>query len=386
MKNRNQLFSLTVALLCCTVTFLQVGCSKDKGFYDSSEEKKALENMNTYQYLQSKRGIYDSLLYVIDRTGFTDTLKNNKVTLFAPTNASFKLAITNLNNLRAKTGKNPLFLSNIDQRHLDTLVSKYIIRGLYTSDSLTRQDGLMLTAVKYDRIVHAKLFTSNSSGYVGGGPNYVQMDDTKQSIFSRDWATTTTSSIDIKTTNGIVHVVEPNHVFGFDEFVTRITYIPKVRTPFFGAPLAIPGTINAIDYDLGGQGVAYSDADPGVNQAGFYRTAEGVDIGELGADGFNVNETVSGEWLTYTVNVAETGDYEMTFLLGADQDNRRFNMELDGVNITGGTMTVPNTGAATNWTPLSRDVSLTAGKHTLRFNIVSGGLNIYKFIFKLHVI
>jgi uncharacterized surface protein with fasciclin (FAS1) repeats len=378
MKTINRLLTITTALMCFTVIILQSGCSKDKGYYDLTEAT-APEDMNTYQYLQSKRGIYDSLLYVIDRTGFTDTLKNNQVTLFAPTNESFKLAITNLNNLRAKSGKNPLFLSNIDKRHLDTLVSKYIIRGLYTSDSLTRQDGLMLTAVKYNQIMHAKLFTSTSSGYLNGGPSYIQYDNTKQSIFNRDWATATTSSIDIKTTNGIVQVIEPNHVFGFDEFVTRITYIPKVRTPFFGVPLQIPGLINAVDYDLGGQGVAYSDADP-ANNPRFYRSAEGVDI-EPFQDGFNISETVTGEWLAYTVNVAEAGDYEMTFLLGSDQDNKKFNLEVDGVNVTGGTLTIPNTGDSRNWATITGDVSLTAGKHTLRFNVVSGGFKIFQFIF-----
>ena len=379
MKNLNRQFLITTALIGWTLMLLQSSCSKDNGFYDVSKEV-APEKMNTYQYLQSKRGIYDSLLFVIDRTGFTDTLKNNKVTLFAPTNESFKLAITNLNNLRAKSGKDPLFLANIDRRHLDTLVSKYIIRGLYTSDSLTRQDGLMLTAVKYDRIMHAKLFTSNSSGYVGGGPNYLQFDDTKQSIFVRDWATGTTGSVDIKTTNGIVQVMEPNHVFGFDEFVTRITYIPKVRTPFYGIPLQIPGLIKAIDFDLGGQGIAYSDAE-GTNIGAFYRSAEGVDIERDGIQNYNIHQTVTGEWLAYTVNVVQAGDYDMTFMLGSDQDNRKFSLEVDGANVTGGTLTIPNTGDAQNWTAVSRGVTLTAGKHTLKFNIVSGGFKISEFIF-----
>ncbi len=380
MTNLKSLLNYLAAGACCFIILFQTSCKKDKGFFDAVNEQEA-SNLSTYDYLKSKRGIYDSLLYVIDRVGLTDTLKNNKVTLFAPTNESFKLAITNLNNLRKATGKNPLSLSGIDDRDLDTLVTKYIIRGLYTSESLKQQDGLMFYGVRYNRMMHAKFTTSTSSGYTGGGPGYLQFDDTKQSIFTRFWASTTTGSIDIKTKNGIVHVVDPNHVFGFDEFVSRVTFIPKVQTPFLGKPFELPGIINAVDYDLGGPNVAYLDADPETNNGGYYRRLEGVDIQQNGSNGFYVHETVSGEWLEYTVNVKTAGDFEMTVLLGSDQDNRRYSMEVDGTNITGGTVTIPGTQSSTDWSNIKRDVTLTAGKHVIRFNVVSGGFNIYQFIF-----
>ncbi len=47
--------------------------------------------------------------------------------------------------------------------------------------------------------------------------------------------------------------------------------------PFFGTPIAVPGTFEAENFDLGGEGVAYHDNVPG-NAGGQYRLNEDVDI------------------------------------------------------------------------------------------------------------
>jgi hypothetical protein len=49
------------------------------------------------------------------------------------------------------------------------------------------------------------------------------------------------------------------------------------QAPYLMTPAAIPGTVEAENYDLGGQGVAYDDADAS-NNGGAYRPAEGVDL------------------------------------------------------------------------------------------------------------
>ncbi|TDQ06364.1 carbohydrate-binding protein [Pedobacter metabolipauper] len=379
MKKLHKIFSHIFILLFFAALALQSSCTKDQGFYENEQVPEEAV-LNTYDYLKSKRGVYDSLLFVIDRLGLADTLRNNKITLFAPTNASFKLAITNLNNLRKNTGKTSLFLANIDTRHLDTLMTKYIIRGNYPSDSLTKQDGMMFYGVKFKRMMHAKLTSSTSSGYLGGGPQYIILDDTKQSIFNRNWVSTNTGSINIKTTNGVVHIVEPNHVFGFDEFVSRITFIPKVRTPYYGVPFEIPGTINAIDFDFGGEGIGYSDADP-QNRGNRYRSAEGVDIEFFGTTGFNIMETVTGEWLSYSINVAVAGDYTLDMRVSTPDSGRKLSAEIDGVNVTAGTMNVPNTGGWQNWQSVKKDITLTAGRHIFKMNVATARFNIYQYIF-----
>lgn len=222
---KNPIRNRGTLMLLVALALVQSACVKDKGFHDNANNNTKFAG-NTYEYLKSKPGVYDSLLAVIDRTGLKQTLIDSNVTLFAVTNPSFQLALTNLNTLRRQSDKDPLFLSNIDGVQLDTMACYYIIRGKLPSDSLKLQDGLDITAVRYGYPMHAQISHASASGYVGGGPEVIEFSDTKRSKFVRFWSTTTTGSNNIQTNNGIVHVVTPSHIFGFDEFVTRLTFTP----------------------------------------------------------------------------------------------------------------------------------------------------------------
>ncbi|SRR5690606_9222919 len=232
-----------------SLALFQVGCSKDEGFYDHEVAEKKFAG-STLEYLQSKPGVYDSLLLVAKRLGLEETLQDSAITLFAVTNPSFRLAITNLNVLRQTTDKPFGFLSNIDYRHLDTMMSWYIIRGKHEAESLTQQDGLMMEGVRFGYPMHAKLSRSNSSGYEGGGPKIIEFSNTNESQFLRYWVTTTTASVNVLTDNGVIHVIAPDHIFGFDEFVTRLTYNP----PPPNLMLEVPGTFSVSKDNNAGPG------------------------------------------------------------------------------------------------------------------------------------
>ncbi len=207
-------------LLACVYS-----CSKDSGFYNAGVEDKTF-NGNTYEYLKSKPGVFDSLIKVIDRMGYQNILENDKVTLFAVPNQSFQVALTNLNNLRKKSELNPLAISSVEAVHLDTMMSQYIIKGNYTTELLDFQDGVNLFGVKYNYPMNARLGTSSSSGYISGGADNIVFQNTNRSALVRNWVSTTTTSNNIKTKNGIVHVVSSDHIFGFRQFVSRFTYVP----------------------------------------------------------------------------------------------------------------------------------------------------------------
>ncbi len=68
----------------------------------------------------------------------------------------------------------------------------------------------------------------------------------------------------------------------------------------------VPGLVQAKDFDVGGEGVAYHDTEP-ANLGGAYRPTEGVDIETTGLF-TDVGWIRSGEWLTYTVNATEPQD------------------------------------------------------------------------------
>jgi beta-glucanase (GH16 family)/fibronectin type 3 domain-containing protein len=141
-----------------------------------------------------------------------------------------------------------------------------------------------------------------------------------------------------------------------------------------GVVTPAPGIIQAENYNLGGEGVAYHDTDA-ANQGGVYRN-DGVDI-EATSDtggGYNVGYVAAGEWMKYTVNVATTGTYTLGVRLATPTAGGAFHVESDGANITG-SMTAPNTGGWQTWTTLTKTVSLTAGTHVLRLYIDSATSN-----------
>jgi hypothetical protein len=144
-------------------------------------------------------------------------------------------------------------------------------------------------------------------------------------------------------------------------------------TPFGGTPVALPGTVQAENFDDGGQNVAYYDTTSG-NSGGHYRSTD-VDI-ETTSDsggGYNVGWMAVGEWLKYTVNVGTSGTYDLEFRVAANGSGGTFRLEVDGVDKTG-TMTIPNTGGWQNWTTVRRTgVSLNAGQQVWRFLVLGTG-------------
>ncbi|HLS95031.1 MAG TPA: fasciclin domain-containing protein [Sphingobacterium sp.] len=233
-----------ISILCC---FLALSCSKDGGYYKHELDKPRFDG-SVYAYLKSKPGVYDSLIKVIDRVGLEGIMSDSNITVFAPTNESFRLAIENLNNIRRRAGQATEFLANVEYEHLDTMMSQYIIRGRYAGDSLTNQDGSFIYDFRHGYRMHGKLTQSYSSGYIGGGPSVIEFSDTKNSPFLRNWVTTSTASINIEADNGIVHVLAPDHVFGFNDFVKRLTFIPPPPNLFF----TVGGTFTASHEHSGG--------------------------------------------------------------------------------------------------------------------------------------
>ena len=154
-----------------------------------------------------------------------------------------------------------------------------------------------------------------------------------------------------------------------------VTTAPVAQTPFNGTPASIPGKIEAENYDLGGQGVAFNETTTG-NSGNAYRTDD-VDI-EATTDaggGYSVGWIAQNEWLEYTVNVA-AGTYSLEARVASANAGTSFHVELDGVNISG-PITVPNTG---DWqvfqTVTIPNITLTAGQKIMRIAMDASWFNI----------
>jgi hypothetical protein len=141
-----------------------------------------------------------------------------------------------------------------------------------------------------------------------------------------------------------------------------------------GVPWAVPGAIQAENYDTFGANRSYYDTTPG-NSGGQDRSDD-VDI-EVTTDtgaGYDVGWIIAGEWLNYSTTVANAGTYNVQVRVAA-QSASTMHVNVDGTNVTG-SLAIPNTGGWQNWTTVtSPNFSLTAGTHTVQAFFDSGGNN-----------
>jgi len=147
----------------------------------------------------------------------------------------------------------------------------------------------------------------------------------------------------------------------------------KVTVPqasYSGTPWPVPGTIQFENYDVGGNGIAYIDSSAGNTGGATFRVDEDVDIENCtdAGNGYNIGFATAGEWLEYTVNVAVSGEYELTLRAACSGDGRTVSLSSDG-NVIANSIAIPNTAGWQTWTDVKVKVTLPAGKQVLRLTI-----------------
>lgn len=178
---------------------------------------------------------------------------------------------------------------------------------------------------------------------------------------------------------------------------------------FNGTPQEIPGKLYCAYYDLGGEGMAYHETTPENFGSGRLNPANGTILNE-----FRINESVDvsytkvgiddtpnnkvkpemgllyigwtapGEWLKYTVEVKQTGNYILNFLSSAEKDGA-ISLSVDGKDATG-IIKIPTTTSPHIWNRLDglTTLSLTKGKHVITLHTQeAGGMNYAWFDFIL---
>jgi hypothetical protein len=152
--------------------------------------------------------------------------------------------------------------------------------------------------------------------------------------------------------------------------------------PYGGTPAAVPGTVQAANYDTGGQGVAYNVTS--VNGSANSYRSDGVDL-EVCSDtgcGYDIGWTATGQWFKYTVNVATAGTYALSLRLAAPTavTDALHIANSSGTNLSGD-ITAPTTGGYQDWTTVTASVTLPAGVQTLAIDQDHPGWNIHDMTF-----
>jgi photosystem II stability/assembly factor-like uncharacterized protein len=153
-------------------------------------------------------------------------------------------------------------------------------------------------------------------------------------------------------------------------------YVTDLGTssPYNGRSPALPGLLQAEDYDLGGEGIACHCATTNSEpDRDTYRT----DSGHVrsGGSGHVLHGLSAGDWLKYQVNVTAPGDYDLTFR-AASSGGGTFHLEANGVNVTG-PVAIERTGDMDHWSDIvARKVRLTAGLQYLKLSVEAPGADL----------
>ena len=165
---------------------------------------------------------------------------------------------------------------------------------------------------------------------------------------------------------------------------------PIPREPFGGKAVELPGKIEAENFDIPGTGKGnktYSDADSDNHsctdegkeaECTDYREGTGVDIYKK-ATGYVVGHNQAGEWLEYTVNVKEAGEYNMIASVATSNSDVGFTLSIDGDAIA----EVPVSGSSwDDFEKVTAKVNLPAGEHILRMEVTGSWFDIDYFKFE----
>ncbi|MBQ8867958.1 MAG: endo-1,4-beta-xylanase [Bacteroidaceae bacterium] len=175
---------------------------------------------------------------------------------------------------------------------------------------------------------------------------------------------------------------------GYESLVATYALRANNKRSTFNGVIALPGTIEAENFDKGGEESTFHDKDDLDQGATGYRSDnEGLDIITTPSGGYAVGNTVPKEWMEYTVNVTDPGQYAYEATVSSTVAGSTFNIGLvnaDGTITNLCKVTIPNTGSKNTYKVVTGNLGahLQAGEQVLRFTINTALGNIDKVTLK----
>lgn len=193
---------------------------------------------------------------------------------------------------------------------------------------------------------------------------------------SYDEGTELLVSIVLKQGKNIISILSDGG--NFDRFEVNKYSPPYTGTPFFEAPYIVPANgelvIEAEFFDRGGREIAFHDSQTnGGNAAskavrGEEDGSENVEMeyrNPEGGENATIGWSAAGDWLAYSLNVAEDGKYDVFYVLSTNNGDRKQHIQID--NTVYPEIIAHTPGDWLIWMDfmVATNVNLKAGRHTL---------------------
>lgn len=209
--------SIVAGWLC---VLLVMSCKKDNTYREELPSRQFTGTV--YQYLQSQPENFKNVLRMLDKSGLGKMLATDKVTLLAPTDQSLQAALETYNVYRKTINQPPVTLNDIDSSSWRAILGNYIFTGVFVAADFGGQDGRTLIS-KSIRPMDLRLVQRTAAGVQGLGPEVVKFSYMNGSRFVRNWLSSFAGTSDIRTSNGMIFILEPGHVLGFNTFTAKVS-------------------------------------------------------------------------------------------------------------------------------------------------------------------
>ncbi|MBM7556747.1 RICIN domain-containing protein [Halanaerobacter jeridensis] len=111
-------------------------------------------------------------------------------------------------------------------------------------------------------------------------------------------------------------------------------------------------------------------------EAEDYEYMSGIETENCSEGGQNVGWINNGDWLSYRLNLATSGQYKVEYRVASNGGGGVINLEQNSGRRSLGRVDVPHTGGWQNWQTISHVVNLEAGQQSFGIGVPDGGYNI----------
>lgn len=161
---------------------------------------------------------------------------------------------------------------------------------------------------------------------------------------------------------------------------TGIVPDPEPQTPYRGTPAAIPGKIEAEDFD--NPGVGYGTASYNVGTSGKGNSNYRSDVTPnlyVSGTGVVIGYNEKGNWYEYTVNVEKAGTYTIYAAVASANNTSSFKLSLGDKDLTE-EIAVPQAASGEenygDFYKVSADIDLPAGEQIIRLTVTGSWFDI----------
>ncbi|TDE01919.1 fasciclin domain-containing protein [Flavobacterium hiemivividum] len=203
-------------ILLLITLFGLYSCSSDDYLVDGGLADPNV-NMSTYDFLKSNKQL-DTLALLIDKADMVEVVNAKSTTLFAPNNLSIKNYVIAILSQKRKLDPTATFtINDITEPELKVMLGGYIFDQTLDRSKLVKQGKVYVARNGEERLLSLEP-VEEYTGQLDNFPEYVYYTFK----VGADWDATDDIVDDKKTvvrtsnlvsTNGIIHVLQGNHIF-----------------------------------------------------------------------------------------------------------------------------------------------------------------------------